>query len=125
MADIVVAEGSPVDGVQRYVRYVDNGDGTWSLKVSSTGGGGGGGESYSKTFGAGVGLQGQGSSGAGAVYPGVSYATGGSGGGNAASGVAGAYGGGGTQATKGADGAVRIIWSGNERQFPSTRTANE
>lgn len=43
MADIVVAEGSPVDGVQRYVRYVDNGDGTWSLKVSSTGGGGGGG----------------------------------------------------------------------------------
>jgi len=39
-------------------------------------------------------------------------------------GVAGTYGGGGSGGG-GASGAVRIIWPGNSRQFPSTRTADE
>jgi hypothetical protein len=45
-------------------------------------------------------------------------------------GVGGAYGGGGggssiTSGAYGAIGAVRIIWPGCARSFPSTRTANE
>jgi hypothetical protein len=44
------------------------------------------------------------------------------------SGGPGNYGGGGVFSNvsqTGAQGAVRIIWPGNTRQFPSTRTANE
>ena len=43
MADIVIPEGSPVNGVQRYKHYVDQGDGTWAEFVATTGGSGGSG----------------------------------------------------------------------------------
>jgi hypothetical protein len=105
---------------------------------AGSGGGGGGGASSLRDdgfggseaiggTGGGVGLQGQGSNGAGGVYVYNSF-------GNASAGSGGSaqtYGGGGsyTDASPGRTdagaGAVRIIWPGNLRQFPSTRTANE
>jgi hypothetical protein len=70
---------------------------------------------------------GQGSSGAGGtVYvscSGLVAGRGGSGGCNGASGVGGNYGGGGGGGNNPSkSGAVRIIWPGNTRQFPSTCT---
>ena len=110
---------------------------------ASGGGGGGGGGGYytpgvSGGGGGGVGILGAGSNGIG----GTTHlgGTGGSGGCNGAPGpsnwVAGAggkYGGGGGGSTTygggspgaGGSGAVRIIWPGCARSFPSTRTANE
>ena len=98
------------------------------------GGGGGGSGSYnpSPTGGGSVGLQGQGSNGTGSPSIGVSGTatyggTGGSGGGSAISGGDG----GGTGAGNGGrnttpkPGAVRIMWPGDLRFYPSTRTANE
>lgn len=101
------------------------------------GAGGGGGSGFSS--GGGVGLQGEGSNGS----AGFNGGTGGSGGGNgtayapnsATSSNGGAYGGGGgcmdnsssgvTSGTQnGGSGAVRIIWPGSSRQFPSTNTAD-
>ncbi|PZO83267.1 MAG: hypothetical protein DI626_09190 [Micavibrio aeruginosavorus] len=73
---------------------------------SGAGGGGGGGIYGGANQGGGVGLLGLGSNGA--------AGQGGSGG------AVPNYGGGG-----GGNGAVRIIWPGNARSFPSTRTANE
>jgi len=95
------------------------------------GGGGGGGEyiccvGYSGGGGGGVGILGQGSNGAGGSAGNPGY--GGSGGANASNGCGGAYGGGatfggGTQGC-GGRGAVRIIYPGTTRSFPSTCTGN-
>ena len=123
-----------------------------SANGSSGGGGGGGGgggyymmnsdasdyEYYGATGGGGVGLLGQGASGAG----GSCGSSGGSGGGGGSGGTAGdgssgqnygtgfaggPYGGGSTyfasNGTQGS-GAVRIIWPGASRSFPSTNTGN-
>ena len=106
--------------------YSGNGGngGTSSGATAGSGGGGGGGNT---TGGGGVGILGSGSSGcAGGV--------GGSGGGNASGSTGGTYGGGGGSGpasgcsspvftTPGA-GAVRIIWPGTTRSFPSTCTGD-
>jgi hypothetical protein len=98
-----------------------------SIGSNGSGGGGGGGgsaASQSGTLGGGVGLQGEGASGIGGAA--VLY-----GNGNAGSGGTGKqYGGGGTAwnggfSALGGTGAVRIIWPGDQRQFPSTRTDDE
>ena len=109
------------------------------------GGGGGGGGSYSASAtvgggaGGGTGILGQGSNGTGGVAA-TSNSDSGKGGSGGSSGttgetgsgtfttLGGSYGGGGhgnTTTKGGGDGAVRIIWPGDVRQFPSTRTADE
>ena len=115
--------------------------------AGSTGGGGGGGNSSGCCAGGtggggGTGILGQGSSGAaGTTSAGVGSGGGGGSGGAAGqagyssytgSGNGGAFGGGGGGwkfnpglAGNGGVGAVRIIWPGCARSFPSTRTANE
>lgn len=110
--------------------------------VSGSGGGSGGGGSFSGGFGGGggggTGLLGEGASGAGgALATGGGGGSGGTAGCNGANsgccrfgGNGGAYGGGGGQGSStskngtGANGAVRIIWPGNTRQFPSTNTGD-
>ena len=102
------------------------------------GGGGSGGTNSGDNAGAGgggVGLLGQGSNGAGGSIGGGGGG-GGSGGASGANtsgtsgGAGGAYGGGGgfndnlTTGGAGAVGAVRIIWPGTTRSFPSTNTGN-
>jgi len=99
---------------------------------AGAGGGGGGGFNSASTGsfsggGGGVGILGQSSNGA-AGTSGSKTGKGGSGGANAGCANGGAYGGGGagkngTQGT-GASGAVRIIWPGSTRSFPSTCTGN-
>ena len=92
------------------------------------GGGGGGGGGYSEFTGyAGKGggtcLRGQGASGAGGL-PGFDGGQGSAHAGSPA--TTSFYGGGGAiYNAGGSGGAVRIIWPGNLRQFPSTRTADE
>lgn len=102
--------------------------------AANSGAGGGGGGGSNGAGGGGVGLLGQGSNGAGGVTLG-SAGSNGSGGvngtalsGNTAGG-GGAYGGGGGggqngsfAGAAGSVGAVRIIWPGDARQFPSTNT---
>ena len=114
---------------------------------AGSGGGGGGGGAYSRTYnccqsnggggGGGVGILGSGANGAGGTV-GNGTANGGGGGSGGAtggsgcytgytSGAGGAYGGGGgkgNNAQYGAVGAVRIIWPGNTRSFPSTSAGN-
>ena len=106
--------------------------------VNGGGGGGGGGTSSgaaSGGAGGGVGILGAGSNGAGgAVVSGQQPFAGcggsGGGGGGQQNSCGGYYGGGGgwtyysSGAGKGGGGAVRIIWPGNTRQFPSTCTGN-
>lgn len=112
---------------------------------SGAGGGGGGGAQYGMSppaggrGGGGVGILGQGSNGSGNYGAGGGGGSGGSAGGNGSgyiiccvptlfAGNGGAYGGGagGYNGTGGvgAGGAVRIIWPGNTRSFPSTCTGN-
>jgi hypothetical protein len=79
---------------------------------------------------------GQGSNGAAGTFSGTTTATGGGGGSSGANGAqmsaGGAYGGGGcgggtdytSQHFNGGVGAVRIIWPGTTRLFPSTNTGN-
>jgi hypothetical protein len=84
--------------------------------------------------GGGVGILGQGSNGAGGISNfcgtmtngGGKAGSGGTDGGQFPSGNAGPFGGGATNSgTKiGAGGAVRIIWPGTTRSFPSTNTGN-
>ena len=94
------------------------GNGGSSLAGAPAGGGGGGGGT-GNLGGGGVGILGQGASG------GVG-GVGGSGGTSTTDGSGGIYGGGGSDIAKtGGVGAVRIIWPGDVRQFPSTRTADE
>jgi hypothetical protein len=111
--------------------------------TAATGGGGGGGGATSNPgqasgAGGGVGIYGQGPNGLGGT--GQSGGTGGSGGTSGDAGaqggaVGGRYGGGGGGGTTnqsgplydagpGTNGAVRIIWPGTTRQYPSTNTAN-
>lgn len=106
-----------------------------SAGAGGGGGGGGAGAGTHSSGGGGTGIFGQGSNGAG----GSSGSLGGKGGsvggggtwsdGTFANGTGGAYGGGTSfnlnNAGNGPGGAVRIIWPGTLRQFPSTRTANE
>lgn len=127
----------------------DGGNNSGSVAPTAGAGGGGGGGGGASTDGdngagggGGVGIYGQGTNGA----AGVSGTNVGTGGGAGSSGTAGATGksnttdgvnrggagglfggGGGNSATSGngGGGAVRIIWPGNVRQFPSTRTADE
>ena len=98
------------------------------LGVAGSGGGGGGGSSGQNSYfdgggGGGVGILGQGANGA-------ARGGGGSGGGSGTStnGTPGAYGGGAggyaAGSVSGAVGAVRIIWPGTTRSFPSTNTGN-
>ena len=95
------------------------------------GGGGGAGYIYSGGQGGGVGILGQGTNGAGGGYN-AGY---GFGGGPGSGGTSNLYGGGGTggvaQGTTtytagqpGGGGAVRIIWPGTTRSFPSTNTGD-
>ncbi len=114
------------------------------VQGSGGGGGAGGGEQIWGASGdyagggGGVGLLGEGSSGAGGAYAGGGGG-GGSGGAPGATGTSspdtpgdggnyggggGAYGGG-WNASKGGGGGIRIIYPGHERQYPSTRTADE
>lgn len=124
--------------------YAGNGGtgGSNGAGLSGSGGAGGGGGSrcggcFGSAGGGGVGLNGQGCSGSGGVG-GASAAGGGAGSGGSAGGNAngsghgangGAYGGGGGGNTRsngfggsGSGGAVRIIWPGSTRSFPSTST---
>ena len=119
--------------------------GTGNTGSAGSGGGGGGGGGGSNTGGSGsgggggVGLLGQGSSGAGGSggFCNSNPAQGGGGGSGGANGQPGAggspgrggglYGGGagwGSASNAAARGAVRIIWPGTTRQFPSTNTGN-
>ena len=105
-----------------------------------SGGGGGGGTPSDSGYpghacgGGGTGIFGQGSNGAAGVYSsnvGSTGGGGGSGGGTGGNPYGGQYGGGsggigsGTPSSTAQCGAVRIIWPGNVRYFPSTRTADE
>ena len=96
------------------------------------GGGGGGGKLSSSNGGGGVGILGQGSNGAGGRNTSPNARGGGGSGGVGGGCVAcgGAYGGGaGCKYTGtisyGGNGAVRIIWPGTTRQFPSTCTGDK
>ena len=106
-----------------------SGNGGNSQQNGSGGGGGGGANpnfGNNAGGGGGVGLLGEGSSGAGRSGTNQERGgagSGGEGGGN--NGAGGNYGGGGGMIFPGAKGAVRIIWPGSVRQFPSTRTADE
>lgn len=94
--------------------------------VAGAGGGGGGGATSGSPHqggtGGGVGILGQGSNGAGGVSGGTLAAANGT----AGSSGSGQLYGGGTSAcgTAGGRGAVRIIWPGTSRSFPSTNTGN-
>lgn len=115
------------------------GGGTNGSAGSGGGGGGGGAGNAGGGGGGGVGILGQGSSGAGGIRtPGLIPGTGGGGGSSGSAGATGGsgggggglYGGGGGDGTGGAgdgaggSGAVRIIWPGTTRSFPSTNTGN-
>jgi hypothetical protein len=107
--------------------------------TSTTGGGGGGGyktwivSNARAGHGGGTGVLGQGSNGTAGTNATASNATAAGNGGAGSGGSAKLYGGGGgggfnmTTVTElaGGSGAVRIMWPGNLRQYPSTRTANE
>jgi len=108
---------------------------TAAATTAPTGGAGSGGKmgnGISGQGGGGVGVLGEGSSGAAtpAITTGGSNSlpmtvNGGSGGTNGTSGTGGTFGGGGTAGGFGTGGAVRIIWPGNVRLFPSTRIDDE
>lgn len=117
--------------------YAGNGGGTGA---AGSGGGGGGGTNRddggvaSRGGGGGVGLLGQGSNGAagaanGGGGGGGSSGTNGTSANNGNGGNGGSYGGSGGTGDNAYGstgmGALRIIWPGNLRQFPSTRTADE
>lgn len=110
-----------------------NGGDDFNASTSGSGGGGGGGGGWYSGGGGGVGIYGQGNSGGGggSGWNGGNAGGGGSGGqdGNDYSDGShggGLYGGGGGRNANGAGGcgAVRIIWPGTTRQFPSTNTGN-
>lgn len=121
-------------GAGGYTGNGGNGGASGGSAGQGGGGGGAGGSSYSGG-GGGVGLLGQGVNGSGGIGGSYGYSSGGGAGsgGSAGSylGNGGSYGGGGSGGGSGAGGgpggtgAVRIIWPGDVRLFPSTRTANE
>jgi len=113
--------------------------GSGTAGTGGAGGGGGGGflccVGFNSGGGGGVGILGEGASGSGGIWTG-SEGTGGGGGSGGSQGRSGfggggtgKYGGGGAFSlcgqNPGAIGAVRIIWPGCARSFPSTRTADE
>ena len=93
--------------------------------LGGAGGGGAGGTVGNSGGGGGVGILGSGSNGAGATVFGYQGGGGSGGGGGALSQTGGAYGGGTGNSVTISPGAVRIIWPGCARSFPSTRTTNE
>lgn len=123
--------GGGAAGYARVDWWERDGDGAYREEQDGregVGGGGGGGGGYSASTGyAGKGggtcLRGQGASGTG----GLAGFDGGQGSAHAGSpATTSFYGGGGAfNNADGSGGAVRIIWPGNLRQFPSTRTADE
>lgn len=146
-----VRVGGSGGGAAGYAGNGGAGGGIGQPASSGAGGGGGGGSQITRNFetsgagGGGVGLLGQGSNGiAVATQSDVSpyTVTGGGGGSNGTSAadvtpgnwssIGGTYGGGAGGASPdfsnsraGGPGAVRIIWPGDLRQFPSTRTTDE
>ena len=100
--------------------------GTPGLDGQNGGGGGAYGSTSISGEGGGVGLQGQGSNGAGGTSssPNGGAGSGGSGKNYGGGGRKGYYSGSVRSSSAGASGAVRIIWPGDERQFPSTDTAD-
>jgi hypothetical protein len=102
----------------------NGGNGSSGIGAGANGAGGGGGGAGDGGAGGGVGILGQGSSGAGGAS-GVGGG-GGSGGGNGVSNIGGAFGGGGIggSVTSAGKGAVRIIYPGNTRLFPSANTGD-
>jgi len=103
---------------------IDFGGGTYVAGNAGAGGGGGGSASSGGTpGGGGVGILGQGSNGAGG-NTGHDTGYGGSGGTSGSGANGGLYGGGNNWGGTGGGGAVRIIWPGNTRSFPSTNTGN-
>lgn len=106
-----------------------SGCGTGNGGAGAGGGGGGGGAFYfGKAGGGGVGILGQGAN--GAAGPGGNVSSNGGGGGSGGTdggyggGVYGGGGGGGSSDGNAGVGAVRIIWPGTTRSFPSTNTGN-
>lgn len=101
---------------------------TSGSSTAGQGGGGGGGSSGELPVGkagGGVGLLGQGANGVGGNGAHGTGGSGGTAGGDAGGGLYGGGGAGGYAAgSPGGSGAVRIIWPGSTRQFPSTNTAN-
>ena len=105
--------------------YTGNGGNGGSPGATGSGGGGGGADDAASNpstgYGGGVGILGQGANGVGGSVGG-----GGSGGETGYPQVGGLYGGGSYGAAgSGGSGAVRIIWPGTVRQFPSTGTADQ
>lgn len=89
-------------------------------------GGGGGGGDWAYNSGGGVGILGQGANGANCGKGGSGGANGGSGSGGPGGAYGGAgNGGAGSGGAAGGVGAVRIIWPGDTRLFPSTGTGNQ
>lgn len=139
--------GSGGGGAGGYSGKGGNGGGLYSFAGSNAAacsGGAGGGAAYNGSCwggagGGGVGILGKGTTGAGGSTSGYPHGGGGgsggaTGGSNTSSGtvaIGGLYGGGGggspgtgTQGGQGEQGAVRIIWPGTTRSFPSTCTGN-
>lgn len=127
-----------VGGRGAYLKLNINYD-TIPATAGAGGGGGGGIGSYTLVGGGGgggVGLYGQGSNGSanggggsggtnGSSYTGSNGGAGGTYGGGGGGGSSSIVNGGSRLAGAGIQGAVRIIWPGNQRYFPSTRTADE
>lgn len=114
-------------GAGGYAGTGGNGGAPGTSGTAGTGGAGGGGAGAGGgdkgPGGGGVGILGQGSNGGGGGYQGGGGG-GGSGGANGeGNGAGGAYGGGSSQ-NSAAAGAVRIIWPGTTRSFPSTNTGD-
>ena len=137
-------QGGGGGGAGGYAGNGGNSPGNNSAGCAGSGGGGGGGggdfNGNGGGGGGGVGLLGQGSSGAGGAAGGNTSTRSGAGGSSGSSGggvyayggFGGAYGGGGGSGGRGGNpcggkggvGAVRIIWPGTTRSFPSTNTGN-
>lgn len=128
-------------GCGGYTGNGGNGGGANASGSAGSGGGGGGGagsSSFTGGGGGGVGLFGEGSNGSGGVYTDKTLKNGGGGSGGSSgynttsAGGGGSYGGSGGSGGPfeggyggaGSGGAVRIIWPGTTRQFPSTNTGN-
>ena len=107
--------------------YAGNGGagGTGGSGTAGAGGGGGGGAACGRP-GGGVGILGQGANGTAGIYGACTFAqqTGGGGSGGAAGSAGGLYGGGPGDGGSGKKGAVRIIYPGTTRSFPSTCTGD-
>ena len=114
-------------GAGGYAGNGGNGGAPGTNGTAGSGGGGGGGAGAGGgdkgAGGGGVGLLGQGSSGGAGVYQGGGGGGGSGGTAGQANGAGGSYGGGSSQ-NSASSGAVRIIWPGTTRSFPSTNTAD-